>query len=402
MLALNGLRVEGLARHLLFRTIDLDVTAPGLLFLVGAAGIGKSRLLQALAAAAQEPGSRPRATLHGMAPFLLRHLGQREVLPGAGTLASCLIQQGIDPAHFSARNPSLQLDEPMAEASATRRRLLAVLANLAAPIPCHLLDEPTAGLDAVDIRSVHEATARRASEAMLVVVTHNRRDCLALGGQVALLAGGVLQECAPAARFFAQPATAAGRCYVANGTCVLPPSPPAPLHGVWWAVPGLLCGLSRPGLIDDADTQFSYLAQHGVSELVCLEERIEYDLAPLRQAGIAQRHLPVPDMAAPAFDAALALCRSTEACLRRGNAVAMHCRGGLGRTGVALAAVLVWFGDSAAAAISRVRAAQPRAIQSEVQHRFIHEFAERVAGWNPAASPIPAAIPAVLPSTSIC
>src|SRR5690606_17230966 len=102
----------------------------GLLFLVGAAGIGKSRLLQALAAAAKDPGSRPRATLHGMAPFLLRHLGQREVLPGAGTLASCLIQQGIDPAHFSARNPSLQLDEPMAEASATRRRLLAVLANL--------------------------------------------------------------------------------------------------------------------------------------------------------------------------------------------------------------------------------------------------------------------------------
>lgn len=392
MLVLDGIRVDGVS-HSLFRNISLKSPTPGLLFLVGAAGTGKSRLLRALAQAAHggDARSTARVLLDGAPPAAIRHLQQRECLPADGSLDRALIERGIDPGRFAALCPQLPPCTSLAGRPAGERRLLAVLAALADDAPCHLLDEPTAGLDEADAARVRAAIAQRARTSTVVMVTHNRRDCLTLGGQVALLAGGALQECAPAEEFFARPATDAGRRYVDSGTCALPPPPATPRHGIWWAVPGLLCGLSRPGLVDDAATQFRHLAEHGVRELVCLEERVEYDVAPLRAAGIAHRHVPVPDMAAPGFDQALALCRAAAACLHRGQAVAMHCRGGLGRTGVALAAVLVWFGDSAQDAIARVRAAQPHAIQSQAQHRFLRDFSERVQGWNtsPAAFPVP-------------
>lgn len=390
MLALNGIRVDGIS-HVLFHNISLTSPAPGLLFLVGAAGIGKSRLLHTLAQAVQgaDACSPARLLLDGALPTDMRHLAQRECLPATGRLDRALLERGINPEHFAALHPGWPPETTLDEMPACERRLLAVLAALADDAPCHLLDEPTAGLDEASANRVRAAIAVRAQTSAVVMVTHNRRDCLTLGGQVALLAGGALQEYAPAEEFFARPITDAGRRYVDSGTCTLPP-PTTPRHGIWWAVPGLLCGLSRPGLVADTATQFQHLVKHGVHELVCLEERVEYDVAPLRASGIAHRHMPVPDMAAPSFDQALTLCRSTAAWLHRGQAVAMHCRGGLGRTGVALAAVLVWFGDSAQDAIARVRVAQPHAIQSPAQHRFVQAFSERVQGWNTCAVSFPA------------
>jgi len=160
-------------------------------------------------------------------------------------------------------------------------------------------------------------------------------------------------------------------------------------HGIWWVVPGMLCGMSRPGLVADAGLQFDALVAHGVREMFCLETAIVYERDLPRTHDIALHHVPIPDMAPPGFDQALLLCRASEACIRRGGAVAMHCHGGLGRTGVALAAVLAWFGDSAGDAIARVRAAQPRAIQSDAQHRFVDNFCKRIAGWNGDADHVP-------------
>jgi atypical dual specificity phosphatase len=47
-----------------------------------------------------------------------------------------------------------------------------------------------------------------------------------------------------------------------------------------------------------------------------------------------------------------------------------------------LASILIWFGDAAATAIERVRKAQPHAIQSAAQQRFLHDFADRIRGWR--------------------
>jgi atypical dual specificity phosphatase len=65
----------------------------------------------------------------------------------------------------------------------------------------------------------------------------------------------------------------------------------------------------------------------------------------------------------------------------------MHCRGGLGRTGTGLGALLIWFGDSADDAIAKIRRAQPLAIQSIPQVRFLYDFASRIRGWHPPVIP---------------
>lgn len=354
MLSLRQGAVVSASGRPLLAGIDLEAPAPGLLFVVGPAGVGKSSLLRGMAGHGPLEGE---LRLAGEVPTRPVYLGQRD--------------------SRAAQN--------LVPLSAAERRTGAVLDALARDADWYLLDEPTAGLDEAQAARVRGAIAARARHALVVVVTHNRRDCLALGGQLVLLGGGRVLEVAPVHEFFANPASAAGRDYVASGSC-RESSPAWPVqHGIWWAVPGMLAGLSRPGLVADAGVQFDALAAHGVREMFCLETEVAWDREALRARGIALRHVPVPDMAPPSFDQALALCRAAEACIRRGGAVAMHCQGGLGRTGVALAAVLAWFGDSAEVAIARVRAAQPRAIQSRAQHQFIHAFSGRIAGWNPVA-----------------
>ena len=124
------------------------------------------------------------------------------------------------------------------------------------------------------------------------------------------------------------------------------------------------------------------LAQAGIRWLVCLEERCEYAIAQARAHDITHLHFPVPDMAPPSFNQAVDLCRHAEDPIRNNQGLALHCRAGLGRTGTALALILVWFGDAADAAVAKVRRANPMAIQSEAQLRFVYDFANRIRGWH--------------------
>ncbi len=63
--------------------------------------------------------------------------------------------------------------------------------------------------------------------------------------------------------------------------------------------------------------------------------------------------------------------------LERGQNVAVHCRGGLGRTGTVAACVLVALGQHAAdEAIGAVRAARKGTVQTEEQEGFVRRFEE--------------------------
>jgi ADP-ribosyl-[dinitrogen reductase] hydrolase len=57
--------------------------------------------------------------------------------------------------------------------------------------------------------------------------------------------------------------------------------------------------------------------------------------------------------------------------LRRGRAVLLHCKGGLGRTGLVAARILIELGFTADTAIITVRAARTGAIETRAQEQYI-------------------------------
>jgi protein-tyrosine phosphatase len=128
---------------------------------------------------------------------------------------------------------------------------------------------------------------------------------------------------------------------------------------------GRLSTMARPRGGDRLDDEMAGLREAGVDVLVSLQsdvERYEQDLldeGPAAQrAGIVFHHFPVPDFGVPDRDAFEPLLRTLVADLSAGRHVAVHCRGGIGRSSVVAAAILVRLGitpEQAWQTISAVR-----------------------------------------------
>jgi len=103
---------------------------------------------------------------------------------------------------------------------------------------------------------------------------------------------------------------------------------------------------------DDAlDGEMAALRRAGVDVLVCLQpgaEREQLGLAgepaAAARAGLRFHELPVPDFGVPDRVAAEPLLASLAADLAAGRHVAVHCRGGVGRSSVVAAALLIRLG----------------------------------------------------------
>ncbi len=92
--------------------------------------------------------------------------------------------------------------------------------------------------------------------------------------------------------------------------------------------------------------------------------------ADLAAHGIGWLHLPVTDFGAPgaavsaAWPAASARARAV---LAGGGKVLVHCMGGCGRSGMAVLRLMVEAGEEPQAALSRLRAVRPCAVETEAQ-----------------------------------
>lgn len=101
--------------------------------------------------------------------------------------------------------------------------------------------------------------------------------------------------------------------------------------------------------------------------------------------GIAFFNHPIPDFGLPDPDLFDALIATIHARLEAGKSVAIHCRAGIGRTGMTAACALVALGQSAEAAIGIVSSARGVSIPDTVeQGEFIASFAQRT---NKGADP---------------
>ncbi len=94
---------------------------------------------------------------------------------------------------------------------------------------------------------------------------------------------------------------------------------------------------------------------------------------------LVERHFPTPDFCAPTPDALDAIAALATQEIQEGRAIAIHCGGGLGRTGTAVACCLLRLCPEldVAEAIAQARSARPGSIETRSQERAIHDFAVR-------------------------
>ena len=140
-----------------------------------------------------------------------------------------------------------------------------------------------------------------------------------------------------------------------------------------WVEEGVVLGCAHPR----TGRALSGLAEQGVRVLVNMHGRA-HDPRRLERHGLREIHLPVRDFASPSPEQ---IERGVGAILEAraaGEAAAVHCGGGLGRTGTLLACYLVRSrGLGAAEAIDRVRACRPGSVETRAQNEVVEAYARR-------------------------
>jgi len=139
-----------------------------------------------------------------------------------------------------------------------------------------------------------------------------------------------------------------------------------------WVAPGVLgCAYPR------TERALAALSESGVRLLVNLHER-PHDPDRLARHGLREFHLPMKDFAAPSPRQVERGVGSILETVAAGEAAAVHCGGGLGRTGTLLACYLASSeGIGAEEAIGRVRALRAGSVETPAQLSAIRTWAER-------------------------
>ena len=140
-----------------------------------------------------------------------------------------------------------------------------------------------------------------------------------------------------------------------------------------WVSPGVLgCAYPR------TERALLALSGSGVRLLVNLHER-PHDPSRLERHGLRETHLPVKDFAAPSPEQIERGVGAILEALEAGEAVAVHCGGGLGRTGTLLACYLLASSEGLGAeeAVRRVRTLRPGSVETPAQLAAVRAWARR-------------------------
>ena len=157
---------------------------------------------------------------------------------------------------------------------------------------------------------------------------------------------------------------------------------------LWWIIPNVLAGMPMPfihperrlnsgGALDEYEDELPELYSSGVRAVVSLLN-IPSDATVFESAGFRFLCLPVPDGGTPTIEQAREFIRFVDQQRRVQSPVAVHCEAGLGRTGTMVAVYLISQGETAGAAIRRIREVEKVAVETPRQIQFLEQFAERI------------------------
>lgn len=156
-------------------------------------------------------------------------------------------------------------------------------------------------------------------------------------------------------------------------------------HGPW---PGRLAMASRPRGDDWLDDEIAGWKRQGVdtvASLLTAEEEKDLGLSAearhVRAQGMRFVSLPIPDREVPDSDAKVAsTLEKLDADLSSGKNVVVHCRQGIGRTGLIAAGLLIMKGSNPEAAIKSLTAARGTSVpETAAQRRWIDHYATILA-----------------------
>lgn len=103
------------------------------------------------------------------------------------------------------------------------------------------------------------------------------------------------------------------------------------------------------------------------------------------EAAITVHHIPFPDGSVPSMDRCVKLLDELQVCLMEGRKTIIHCFGGVGRTCLVAACLMLRMDESfgAEAVMSRMRELRGnRAIQTVKQYNFIMDFVKNLAEYE--------------------
>ncbi|MBI4499721.1 MAG: dual specificity protein phosphatase family protein [Gemmatimonadetes bacterium] len=117
------------------------------------------------------------------------------------------------------------------------------------------------------------------------------------------------------------------------------------------------------------------LQRRGSRRLVNLHERRHAPILLTRYA-LTESHVPVADFGAPTLPQLASALSAIHTGVSAGDRVAVHCGGGLGRSGTVAACYLVDLGHDWRTAVAVVRAARPGAIEMGAQLAIIASYSD--------------------------
>ncbi len=175
-------------------------------------------------------------------------------------------------------------------------------------------------------------------------------------------------------------------------------SPPRPFPGSYWVLPGCFLAGPLPWDRDEAASRarLGALLETGIRSYISLMEIDESDgRGPMRayevplarladELGVDVRssRFPIPDMGVPTPERMSRILDGIDEYLRRGEAIYLHCWGGVGRTGTVVGCYIVRHGLSGDVSpvdfLNGLRRADPgtprEAPETEVQRRMVESW----------------------------